>query len=118
MRRVHKRSILVTGAGPGCCGWQVDGLTFTEVIVVKFVCEPRYQRPADLGPAGQGPVTGQTNGGKPWKEVSQPRNGLPDAVGLLAFSGLSPTASPVRYGNVSQRRMEWISAVCLSWLML
>lgn len=33
----------------GCYGWQVDGLTFTEVIVVKFVCAPQYQCPRAFG---------------------------------------------------------------------
>lgn len=34
---------------PGCYGWQIDGLAFTEVIVVKFVCAPQYQCPKDFG---------------------------------------------------------------------
>lgn len=34
---------------PGCYGWQVDGLTFTEIITVQFVCAPQYSCPKDFG---------------------------------------------------------------------
>jgi hypothetical protein len=34
---------------PGCYGFQVDGLTFTETIVVQFVCVPQYSCPRDFG---------------------------------------------------------------------
>ena len=34
---------------PGCYGWQVDGQTFTEIIVARFVCVRQYGCPRDFG---------------------------------------------------------------------
>lgn len=34
---------------PGCYGWQVDGLTFSEVIAIRFACVAQFGCPPDFG---------------------------------------------------------------------